>query len=80
MPESIKEEKSEILKSYCKLHLEKMLPGVIKSLGYANETILFEKIIKRTSTMNQSIQRERKKPYIFIQFSIPFGINIYEIQ
>lgn len=43
MPEIIKEEKSEMLKSYYKLHLEKMHPGVIKSLGYANETILFEK-------------------------------------
>lgn len=56
MPEIIKLEKSEILRSYYKLHLEKMLPRVIKSLDYADETILFEKkIIKRTYATNQSI-------------------------
>ena len=51
-----KKEKSEILRLYYKLHLEKMLPGVIKSLGFADETILFEKKnIKGTYARNQSI-------------------------
>lgn len=43
MPEIIKLEKSEILRSLYKLHLEKTLPSIIKSLGSADETILFEK-------------------------------------
>lgn len=56
MPEIIKLEKSEILRSLYKLHLEKTLPSIIKSLGSADETILFEKkIIKRTYATNQSI-------------------------
>ena len=46
--------KSEILRSYYKLHLEKLLPGIIKPLGFTNETTLFEKIIKGNYATNQS--------------------------
>lgn len=43
MLEIMKKRNSKILRSYYKLHLEKMLPGFIKSLGFTDETILFEK-------------------------------------
>lgn len=67
MPEIIKEEKSEMLKSYYKLHLEKMHPGVIKSLGYANETILFEKKNHKENLYHESkYPKKREKNPIFL--------------
>lgn len=70
MPEIIKLEKSEILRSLYKLHLEKTLPSIIKSLGSADETILFEKKNHKENLCHKSkyLKRDRKKNYIFFNF------------
>lgn len=74
MPEIIKLEKSEILRSLYKLHLEKTLPSIIKSLGSADETILFEKKNHKENLCHKSkyLKRDRKKKTTF--FSIFYSI------